>query len=142
MNRSGRIGTAAETAVVRAMQTRGFPSAERRRLRGRDDAGDLTGIPGVCVEVKGGAAAKDASDAQIEAWLVETEVERVNGRADIGVLVVQRRGVGPANADRWWAVVDGRHLAPDLQMPLRMLFGDFLRWLRIQGYGDELEDSA
>ena len=105
MNKSGQIGTGTETAVVKVLRN-WWPHAERRRLRGAKDWGDITGTdPRIVWEVKGGAAAKAASDAQIETWLEETEDERRNAGADVGVLVVPRKGIGPANADRWWAIL-------------------------------------
>jgi hypothetical protein len=144
VNKPKAIGTAAETAVSRYLQAHGFPHAERRALRGIQDAGDITGCQGICVEVKGGDAAKNASDLLVADWLEETEKERVNARADVGVLVLQRRGVGPANAGRWWAVMtlptllsltvlprDYLHPA----IPLRMLLSDAVHLLRAAGYG-------
>lgn len=97
------IGTAAETAVVRHLQANGFPLAERRALHGASDLGDITGTPGLVWEVKGGDAAKTASDAQIAAWLAETERERVNADAVFGFLVVQRHR---KNVRDWWAVLE------------------------------------
>jgi hypothetical protein len=157
MNKPKRIGTAAETAVARYLQTHGFPHAERRALRGTQDAGDITGCPGVCWEVKGGDAAKNASDLLVADWLAETETERVNAGADVGVLVLQRRGVGPANAGRWWAVMlhvavydlrsgDDRLTQPDVwdlvdSTPLRMHLADAVRLLRATGYGQTLLDE-
>src|SRR5690606_4660297 len=47
-------GTRAETAVVRYRRDHGWPHAERRALRGNQDAGDITGTPGVCWSVKAG----------------------------------------------------------------------------------------
>ncbi|MEU4534322.1 hypothetical protein AB0G15_05565 [Streptosporangium sp. NPDC023825] len=153
MARPKDIGTAAETAVVKALRLNGFPHAERRALAGSYDLGDITGTPGICWEVKGGAAAKDASDGQIEKWLAETETERLNSRSDIGVLVVQRRGIGPKNADRWWAIfplwlLDS--LAKDLHVvslntwhiPVRMTLGNLCTLLRDAGYGQPLEEAA
>lgn len=137
VNKSGSIGTAAETAVVRVFNANGFPHVERRRLRGRYDMGDLTGCPGLCVEIKGGAAAKNASDAQIAAWLDETETERLNAGAYHGVLVVQRKGIGAPNAGRWWAVIRDGHGAV-----VRYYLADYLRVLRMCGYGEPLEDAA
>jgi hypothetical protein len=101
------IGTDAERAVVRYLNIAGFPHAERRALRGGSDAGDITGTVGVVWEVKGGKAAKTASDAQIARWLEETETEKLNGRATVGVLVVQRPAIGPARAGHWWAIMTG-----------------------------------
>ena len=154
MNKPKAIGTAAETAVARYLQAHGFPHAERRALRGIQDAGDITGCPGICVEVKGGDAAKNASDLLVTDWLEETEKERLNARADIGVLVLQRRGVGPANAGRWWAVLtshvvvrlttSGAPLYPsDLTMPdvpVRTLLTDAVHLLRWAGYGNPLAE--
>lgn len=114
MSRSGAIGTKAETAVVRAAKTRGFPHADRLRLSGADDRGDVQLTPtltaGVILEVKGGEMARAASENRVFGWLVETERERVNARADLGILVVQRRGVGEANAHRWWAYLTAHTL--------------------------------
>lgn len=107
MNKPKKIGTAAETAVVRCLQTAGWPSAERRSLRGQLDAGDITGTPGVCWSVKGGDAAKFASDKQVADWLAEVEKQKTNAGAEAFVLVLQRKGVGLANAWRWWAIMPG-----------------------------------
>ncbi|NAE18325.1 hypothetical protein, partial [Enterococcus hirae] len=38
-------------------------------------------------------------------WLADTDRERRNAGADLGVLVMARAGIGAANADRWWAVL-------------------------------------
>ncbi|WP_188187993.1 hypothetical protein [Nonomuraea sp. SYSU D8015] len=139
--------------MVKTLRIHGFPHAERRALAGCQDLGDITGCPGIVFEVKGGDAARNASDAQIAAWMVETEVERVNARAEVGVLVVQRRGVGAQNAHRWWAHITSRTLtalmepsialfdeAPDV--PVRLLLGDVTQLLRWAGYGTPLEAEA
>lgn len=152
------IGTAAETAVVRYLQGNGFPHAERRALRGTYDCGDVTGIPGVVIEVKGGKAAKCASDGQVAAWLAETETERLNARADVGVLVMARAGIGPANAGRWWAVVPswfvlaaGTEGVPPHQLlrnqrvaflTTRLHLADVVTLLRHAGTGDPLDQEA
>jgi hypothetical protein len=107
VNRPKVIGTKAETATVRYLRTAGFPGAERRALRGTLDAGDIAGTPGVCWSVKGGQAATTASDGQVQAWLDEAMKQASNAGADVGVLVLNRRGIGPANAGRWWAVMPG-----------------------------------
>jgi hypothetical protein len=148
MNRPKRIGRDAENAVVAYLRAHGWPEAERRAQRGSRDAGDLTGCPGLCVEVKGGEAAKNASDLLVADWLEETEKERVNAGADIGVLVLQRRGVGPANAGRWWAVmpvyqvvqlVYGRCTPdPPYVVPVRMHLAAAVDLLRFAGFGDPL----
>lgn len=141
------IGTAAESAVVRAIRPRGFPSAERRALRGTQDAGDITGTPGVCWSVKGGAAARSASDGQVSLWLRDLDEQIDNAGANVGVLVIQRAGVGEANAWRWWAIMRGHHFAvlcaPRYEnphsFPVRMLLGDACDLLRMGGYGSALD---
>lgn len=146
VNRPKAIGTAAETAVVRAARRWGFGQAERRALHGSADVGDILLCPGIILEVKGGAAAKDASDTDIERWLDETDHERINAGADVAILVTQRRNVGAPNADRWWAwwrlgwldqLRGLDYLTNDT--PIRMRLDNALQILRTAGYGDPLE---
>lgn len=149
------IGTATETAVVRYLTANGWPHAERRSLRGTADAGDITGTPGICWEVKGGQAARQASDLQIDRWMQELDTERVNAGAEIGILVVQRAGIGPANAGRWWAVIPlstvallrcgiqpppNRLVAADA--PVRMHLAEAVTLLRSAGYGTTTHPTA
>lgn len=103
VNRPKAIGTAAETAVVRAARQLGFPQADRLTLTGNKDRGDVGLCPGVIIEVKGGEHARAATDLDIDRWLDETERERRHAFADVALLVVQRRGIGTPNAHRWWA---------------------------------------
>jgi hypothetical protein len=141
MNKPKRIGRDAENAVVAYLRAHGWPEVERRAQRGSRDAGDLTGCPGLCIEVKGGEAAKNASDLLVADWLEETEKERVNAGADVGVLVLQRRGVGPANAGRWWAVMRCNAWvlgATKHDFPVRMYLADAVWLFRRAGYGDPL----
>ncbi len=148
MSKSRAIGTRAETAVVRWLQANGWPLAERRALHGALDQGDITGTPGICWEVKGGDEAKDAGDRLIASWLDDTEVERCNADAEIGVLVQQRRG--HACPGRWWAWVDTIAIQgvlnggdwvinhhPDVTtFPVRLRLDDFAWLLRANGWGD------
>lgn len=132
------IGTAAETAVVKALRQHGFPQAERRALAGAYDLGDITGTPGIVWEVKGGNAAKTASDGQVEAWLDETERERVNADAAFGVLVLQRAGIGAANAHRWWAVRRLQLHDGETTITARMSLADVCAYFRVIGWGEPL----
>lgn len=88
MSKQKQKGTAYETLVVRFLRASGFPHAERRALHGGNDEGDVTGVPGVVWECKNHKALK------LSEWLNETEVERDNANADVGVLVVKRQGFG------------------------------------------------
>lgn len=154
-NRPKAIGTNAESAVVKSARLRGFPNADRLTLTGAGDRGDVrltTGLTaGVIVEVKGGQAAKTASDNLIDAWLAETERERVNAGAAVAFLVTQRPGIGPANAHRWWAHTTLYVLAelrgyPPLSYAgrdtVRLTLDSMLVQLRAAGYGDPLEREA
>lgn len=149
MNRAKAIGTAAETAVVRAARPRGFPWADRYALHGGKDIGDVFLCPGVIVEVKGGEWARRASDTLIDDWLTETERERVNAGAPVGFLVVQRAAVGAINAHRWsawWrmghlmALIPHQGIPPELwALPVRLTLETSLLILRSAGYGTPLE---
>lgn len=130
------VGTRAETAVVRWLKVNGFPDAERRALRGQYDAGDVTGIGPLCIQIKAGDAAQDPSDATVRKWLEETDVQRCNAGAALGVLVLRRRG--HADPGRWWAWVYGDRLAVILtddvplrgDYPVRLLLSDLAAsWL-------------
>lgn len=112
-NRSKNVGTAAESKVVTALRGNGFPGAERRALAGNLDKGDIAGIGPVCIEVK---ACKTQAIPQ---WLRETEAERVNAGADIGVVWHKLRGSTDPLA---WAVT--------------MTGQQFLNLLRDAGHGD------
>ena len=143
--RSKAIGTAAETAVVRYLIANGWPNAERRALRGVKDVGDITGTPGLVWEVKGGEAARNASDTQIANWLAETELERHNDGAAVGLLVVARER---KNVRDWWAIMWADHLTwligtapvaqdhPACTTPVRMTLAHAVDILRVAGWGD------
>jgi hypothetical protein len=94
-NPSKQKGTSWETAVVAWLQQNGFPYAERRTLAGVNDKGDISGIPGVVVECK------NAKAITLAAWCDELAVEMGNANAQVGAVVIKRRGttdVGKAYA--------------------------------------------
>lgn len=149
-NRPKQIGTAGETAVVRAARAHGFGLADRLTLTGALDRGDIGLCPGVILEVKAGQAAKTASDGQIEKWLVETERERINAHAQVAILVTARAGIGAPNAHRWWAhmttttlfdLIGGCRRNWGIRHPeatIRMTLAEALDLIRHAGYGDPL----
>jgi hypothetical protein len=97
-NPSKAKGTAFESSIVGYLRDTGWPYAERRALHGGADEGDVTGIPGVVVECKAGAR------SDLSGWLRELAVEVGHAKADIGVLVVKRKGV--ADPARQYAVME------------------------------------
>lgn len=99
VNRSKAKGTSAETAVVRFLQTIGFPYAERRTLNGTHDRGDIAGIPSVVIEVK------NCAKTELAAWIAEAETERDNDHATLGVVWHKRRG--KTNPADWFVTMSG-----------------------------------
>lgn len=100
MSRSKAKGTAAESALVAALRRLGWPHAERLALGGSNDKGDTTGHPGLVFEQK------DAKVWQAAAWLRETETERINAKADYGILVIKPPRIGLPNAEKWLTVME------------------------------------
>jgi len=86
MSRNKKIGTAWETAVVNYLRENGAPHAERRALNGGKDRGDIAGIPGLVIECKNEKA------IALAAYADETEAERRNDGARIGLAWIKRRG--------------------------------------------------
>lgn len=109
-------GRSAESAVVDLARRSGWPHAERRRLEGVQDRGDIAGMPGVVVEVKSGARLALAE------WMAETERERANDGADFGLLAIKPKGVDDTRVEQWYGV-----------LPL----GALLELLALAGYGDD-----
>ena len=98
MSKSKQKGTLAETAVADYLKQT-FSAVERRTLSGANDKGDIAGVPNCVVEVKNQRTYK------IHEWMKETETERINAEADLGILVIKPNRVGVSKVNQWWAVV-------------------------------------
>lgn len=110
MGKAKAIGTAAESLVVAVCRRNGFPFADRLTLAGVNDKGDVRlgdGIK-VVVEVKGGKQCLSLTPAKMKKWMKETEVERTNADAEIGILVTQRRGCGIVNGEKWFTHISAK----------------------------------
>ena len=81
-----KAGTSWESEIVRALIDHGWPHAERRRLNGQRDRGDIAGIPGVVIE------AKDTAALRLAEAITEANVEALNANAPIGVAWLKRKG--------------------------------------------------
>lgn len=99
VNKAKNKGTAAESAVVSFLRTRGFPHAERLALQGGKDRGDITGIPGIVIEVKNTATYTFSS------WLKEAMVEKDNANADFAFVAAKPRLVGATRVGMWMAAM-------------------------------------
>jgi len=100
VNKSKQKGTSTETLVVNYLRENGWRHAERRALSGSLDKGDIAGVPGIAIEVKYGNGT-----LKIGPWLTETGIERLNARADHGILVVKPFGMGEKNVGSFYAVM-------------------------------------
>lgn len=99
-NKPKNIGTRAETAAVNLAVARGI-HAIRPALHGNEDIGDIHLVSGaVVVEVK--SRSHRASDAELAAWMAETDAEagRVDG-CDVSALVVKPPHIGATRAHLW-----------------------------------------
>lgn len=156
------VGKDTEQRLARYFRAEGWTGAERAvrtgfRIADRTvaDTGDLTGMPGLCVQSKSLRPATRAEVA-VPTWLRETEAQRVAGRAVLGLLVVRRWGT--TDVGRWWCFLDLEELhalqsgqlgtvgvggwnAPDYQpTPVRLELRDVVTILRAQGWG--ADDAA
>lgn len=92
-------GRAWESAIVDYLHLRGWPHAERRRLAGANDRGDIAGLPGICIE------AKNTKTISLADFLDQAVLEAANDGARYGVAWIKRRGhTSPARA---YVVMDG-----------------------------------
>lgn len=97
MNKSKIKGTAAETAVVNWLIDKGRKHVERRALSGKDDRGDIAGLPGVVIEVK------NHKEIKLSQWIKELEAEMHNDKADTGVIIHKKTGT--TNVGQWYATM-------------------------------------
>lgn len=148
-NPSKAKGTAAETAVVRWARANGFGGADRQPLRGNRDTGDIALCPGVIVEVKAHRIPTGCpTRGQLTCWMAQTETERRNAGADLGVLIVKR--VGTTDVGHWHAHITAWTLADlitpgttgqapvtaSLHAPVCIAVADLATLLRQSGWGD------
>ena len=97
MSKSKQKGTAAETAVVNWLQSKGRKHVERRSLNGVNDRGDIAGIPSVVLEVK------NCARMELSKWLRELEVEMHNDKAKTGVVIHKKKGT--TDVGQWYATL-------------------------------------
>lgn len=94
-----KAGTSWESAIVDGLIAFGWPYAERRRLSGSADKGDIAGIPGLVIE------AKNTRQMDLAGAVDEALCERDNAGAAHGVAWLKRRG--RTSAAGGYVVMDG-----------------------------------
>lgn len=97
MSKNKQKGTSAETAVVNWLVSYGNKNVERRALQGSLDRGDISGLPGVVIEVKNHATMKLAE------WVAELNVEMQNDNSTVGAVIHKKRGT--TNVGEWYATM-------------------------------------
>lgn len=98
---SKQKGRDGENAVVNTLR-QAFPYLafiERKRLTGAQDQGDITGIPGVTIEVK------NAKTMALASWVEQAKAEAANAGNPVGVCWHKRKGkTDPLD---WYITMDG-----------------------------------
>jgi hypothetical protein len=89
-------GSQAERDVVKWLK-QWFPYADRRLAGATLDKGDISGIPGVTIEIKNHAK------MDLAGWLEELSTEMGNDNAWTGVVVHKRRG--RRSPGEWYATM-------------------------------------
>ena len=90
-------GSGAERDVVAWLKANGYKYADRRLAGATLDKGDISGIPGVTIEIKNHAG------MDLAGWVEELKVEMANDTAWTGVVLHKRKGKGdPAD---WYATM-------------------------------------
>jgi hypothetical protein len=89
-SRNKAKGSAWERAIVEHLRAAGWPFAERRIAGAAKDRGDIAGVVGVVIE------AKNTASRNLAGWIAETEAERVNDGAWLGVVWHKRTGKASA----------------------------------------------
>ena len=100
MSRSRAKGTSWESKIVEFLQASGWPHAERRALQGAKDKGDISGLPGVCIE------AKNEKAITLATYIKEVEEEKINSGATVAFAWIKRRG--KASAADGYVVMTGQ----------------------------------
>jgi hypothetical protein len=145
------VGKETEQLVARYLREQGLAGVERRVATGyrsgqsiSADHGDLTGWPGVCVQVKSLRPATRA-EAQTRAWMAELESQRKASGSSVGLLVVRRWGT--TDVGRWWCfllardlfgMADGHsHHALRQLAPVRLELSDVLGMMQTWGWAPD-----
>jgi hypothetical protein len=88
-----KAGTEFETRIAAYLANQVDDRIERRSRNGAKDRGDLSGLrhmgERVVVEIK-----DHGGELRVGPWLTETEIERGNDDALVGMIVAKRRGKG------------------------------------------------
>jgi hypothetical protein len=139
------VGRETEQLAARSLRSRGLAGVERAVRTGyrtgeraSPDHGDLTGWPGVCVQVKSLRPAGRA-ETQTRPWLAELEAQRAASGSDVGLLIVRRWG--QSDVGRWWCFLPLANLLAlsgglptILLVPVRLELSDVVTMMQTWGW--------
>jgi hypothetical protein len=91
-------GTRFETLVATYLAQHVDDRIERRQRNGSKDRGDISGLRHMGQRIV--IEAKDTARINLAGWAAETELERTNDDAGVGVICHKRQGRAAA-ADQW-----------------------------------------
>jgi hypothetical protein len=94
-------GAKAENDVAQAYRDDGYEEADRRPRNGKNDRGDIGGVPHTVTEVK----AEVSYAGKLSGWLAEAEAERQNAAAAVGVVWHKRKGT--TDPREWYVTLTG-----------------------------------
>jgi hypothetical protein len=92
-----RKGSRAELDVARWLQTMGHHKAARIQAGTHDDTGDISGLPGIVVEVK------DRMQHNWKEYFGQLATQIINADAYTGIIIVKRPGI--TDPGKWLAVM-------------------------------------
>ena len=95
-----RKGSGAERDVVAWLKANGYLYADRRLAGATLDKGDISGIPGVTIEIK------NQAKLDLAGWTAELEVEMKNDGACTGTVLHKRKGKG--DVGEWYATMPAK----------------------------------
>lgn len=91
-------GRETENFAVAWLRTHGFPTAERRRLNGSTDLGDVINITNWTIEVKSAATWSPML------WQRQLRAEMINTGDRYGLIMCRPKGIG-ADVDNWIFII-------------------------------------
>ena len=103
-----KAGTAFETLVATYLNEHVDDRIERRRLGGSQDRGDIAGLRHMGGRIV--VECKNTAKPALGVWATETEIQRGNDDANVGLIVHKRHGNGQA-ADQWVTMTLGDFVA-------------------------------
>lgn len=102
------MGTAHESAIKLWLQAHGWPYADRRRLNGAADLGDLQLSERIPFIIEAKTAKKTTERATLGTFVKELEAEVINSKSEAGAVVFKK--VGTTDVGEFYALMPVKYL--------------------------------